>query len=168
MSALVNIDTMRAHQDTARLYKWDVNLYGFGPGAGTIVSLRCHSMDQPTPTYSEISVDMRGFSKKEAGGVEWNPINFNVYENVSYEALSMLWEWGQKQFNARTGVQSNKSGGYEGTVQLFLLNLQDSVIKTWNLYGAILTNINTPQMTNDKAGANDTAFTVAYDFAEAL
>lgn len=168
MSGLINIDTMRAHQDTARLYKWDVVLHGPGPGGSTIVNIRCHSADQPTPTYSEISIDMRGFSKKEAGGVEWNPINFNVYENVSYEVLGLLWQWGQKQFNARSGFQQNKAGGYEGGVDLFLLNLQDAVIKTWKLYGAILTNINTPQLTNDKAGANDTAFTIAYDFAEVL
>ena len=166
MSALVNIDTMRAHQDTARLYKWDVQLSGGGPGTATVVGLRCHSMDQPTPTYSEISIDMRGFSKKEAGGIEWNPLNFNVYENVSYEVLAMLWQWGQKQFNSRTGVQSNKTGGYQGKATLFLLNLQDAVIKTWTCYGAILTNVNVPQLTNDKAGANDTAFTIAYDFAE--
>lgn len=167
MSGRINIDIMRAHQDTARLYKWDLTLAGPGPGGTGTINVRCHSADQPTPTYTEISVDLRGFSKKEAGGIDWNPINFNVYENVSYEVLAGLWAWGQKQFNSRSGIQLNKSA-HEGTIDLQLLNLQDAVIKTWKIYGAIITNINVPQLTNDKGGANDTAFTVAYDFAEVL
>lgn len=167
MSNMVNIDVMRSQQDTARAYKWDVFLSGPGPGGATTINLRCASVDQPTPTYENIDVNIRAFTKKESGAVTWNELNFTIIEVVSHEVLQTLWNWGQKQFNNRSGVQLNKSG-YEGEARIQLLNLQDAVVRTWHLKGVVLGNVNAPQLTSDKATAVETSFTCSYDYADLL
>jgi len=167
MSGTVNIETLRNQPDSARLYKWDVNLSGPGPGGADTINLRATTVDQPNPSYSVIDVTIRGFTKKEAGGIEWNPINFTVIEVDSYEVLQTLWGWGQKQFDARSGVQQNKSG-YEGDLMIFMENLQDSPTAKWKLYGCVLESMAPPGLQSDKSGFNETSFSVAYDYAELM
>lgn len=167
MSRMVNIDIMRTNQDSARAYKWDVVLSGPGPGNANTINLRCTTLDEPQPTYNSADVNIRGFTKRESGAIDWNDINFTVIEVVSYDVLNTLWNWGQKQFHNRTGIQQNKVN-YEGTITMALLNLQDNVIKTWRLYGCVLTNISMPQLVSDKATLTEVNFTVQYDFADLL
>lgn len=168
MSNMVNIEEMfRNHKDTARTYKWDVILYGPGPGTADQINIRCASVAQPNPSYEPISIDIRAFSKKESGGVTWNSIDFTTFETVEYDVLNTLWTWGQKQFNNATGFQMNKRD-YEGEILLHLLNLQDSVIRQWILYGCILTTDSLAQLESDKSGVHSVSFTVEYDYADLL
>lgn len=165
---MVNIEEMfRNHKDTARAYKWDVILYGPGPGTADQINIRCSSVAQPNPSYESISVDIRAFSKKEAGGVTWNAIDFTTYETVEYDILTTLWNWGQKQFNNVTGFQTDKRD-YEGEVLLHLLNLQDTVIRQWILYGCVLTTNTLATLESDKSGTQAVSFTVEYDYADLL
>jgi len=161
MSGIVNIESLRNTPDSARLYKWDVNI----SKGSALISLRATSIDQPNPNYSLMDVTIRGFTKKESGAIEWNPINFTVIEVDSYDILASLWDWGQQQFDARTGVQQNKSGAEADTL-IMLENLQDAPVAKWKLYGCLLENITPPGLTSDKSGFNETSFSVAYDYAE--
>jgi hypothetical protein len=167
MSVMVKIDTMRTNPDSARVYKWDVLLSGLGPGTANMINLRCTSLDVPQLQYDVIDVNLRGFTKKESGAASWQDITFTVIEVVSFEILATLWRWGQKQFHNRSGIQQNKSN-YEGNVIIQMLNLQDVPIKTWNLVGCVLVNVNVPQLTSEKGGTMDTTFSVAYDYADLL
>lgn len=167
MSGMVKIDGMRTNPDSARVYKWDVVLSGPGPANANMINLRCTSLGVPQLQYDVIDVNLRGFTKKESGAATWNDIEFTVIEVVSFEVLATLWQWGQKQFHNRSGIQQNKPG-YEGNVIIQLLNLQDTVVKTWHLVGCVLVNVNVPQLTSEKGGTMDTTFSVAYDYADLL
>ena len=164
MSRSLNIETLRATNDTARIYKWDVEITGPGIGDGRIINLRCHTLTQPQPNYNPIDINIRGFTKKEYGAIEWNEITFNIYEIQSYDILLALWDWGQKQFQADTGVQMNKAD-CECTITMLLEDLQDAPVVQWKLIGAILSNPTPPDLGSDKAGIWDYSFTVQYDYA---
>lgn len=173
MSASVNITTLQSQNDSARPYKWDVvmNIPNTGD---TLINMRCTTSGQPQPNYSPIDVLIRGFTKKEAGAIEWNELSFTVIEVQDYTILSTLWEWGQLQFNNKDGKQADKgqangggySGGYGTDMVLNLLTLEDTTAATWLISGAICTSISPPDMGSDKSGTVDMSFSVAYDYAE--
>lgn len=166
MSKKVGIEQLRSHDDSARPYKWDVAMTIPGASNTSLLEMRCTTAGQPQPNYSPIDVLIRGFTKKEAGAVEWNEISFTVIEVASYSILKDLWAWGQSQFNNKTGVQKNKSGGYEASMKLMLLDLQDNVKVTWVLEGCVCSSMTPPDMSSEKSGTVELSFSIGYDYAD--
>jgi len=168
MSVDVNIEVLRGNPDTARVYKWDVKLSGAGPGSlETPVKMRCSTLTTPAPSYNIVSVDIRGFSKKETGMVDWGSVDFTVIEMDDYSNLAGLWAWSEKQYNHITGVHMTKSA-YEGTCEMKLLNVGDSPVKTWKLTGCVLSNLSGISLGSDKSGTQDISFTLEFDYAEVV
>ncbi len=171
MSNRVSIKQLQTEDDSARIYKWDVTIQF---GAGTIdgiserINIRCSSIDVPNPTHSVIDVNVRGFTKKESGAVDWNPITLTCYEVQDYTILQELYALGQTQFDYETGIQEDKAS-YSSPDQGILINmnsLNDSIPMSWQMYGCILETYTPPQMTGDKAGIVELPFTVSFDYAQ--
>jgi len=164
MSSMVNIDVLRGTPDSARLYKWDVQLQA--PGMTNMLAFRATTIGQPQPTFNPIPVLIRGFTKVEAGAVDWQPLTFTAIEVDTYEILRGLYLWGKQQFDYRTGVQQSKSS-YEGTSTILLEGVDDSVRATWKLTGCVLESFNPPDLGSDKAAVWDGfTFSVQFDYAE--
>lgn len=176
MSSKVNITHLQQAKDSARIYKWDVQIQ-FGQLQSDFINVRCTSIDVPNPTHNVIDVAIRGFTKKEAGAVDWNDITLTAIEVEDYTLLFQLYELGRSHFDYETGVQAKKStysgGGTGGSssnsgIKIMLEALDDSISGIWNLYGCVLQTYTPPQMSNDKGTAVELPFTVSYDYAKLL
>lgn len=167
MSVKVNMDLLRASQDSARGYKWDVYFTGAGPENSNILSLRCTTATMPQITNTPIEVLIRGFQINEEGAPDYNELTFQVIENVSFDVLQGLWNWQLKAWNPRTGTQLAKTA-HEATIDLQLLDLGDKPVKTWRLYGSKLFGLTPPDLVSDKGALIDVGFSVRYDYPELL
>lgn len=172
MAQQVNIKKMGQSLDSARIYKWDVNVqFGDLEGDGyNTINMRCVSTDQPNPTHVVIDVNIRGFTKKETGAVDWNPITLTIIEVHDYALLGRIYALANGQhFNYGDGTQSPKSDYSPHSmtgIQIMLNKLDDVTAKNWYLYGCILETYTWPNMTADKGGAVEASFVVHYDYAE--
>lgn len=171
MAQTINIETLQNTNDSARIYKWDIKIEGsFIAGDGVaLFNGRCSSTDVPNPTHNVIDINVRGFTKKETGAVDWNPITFTIYEVQSYDQLQNLYNLANNsQFNYKDGTQQNKFtySTKSSTIQIDLTNLQDSRQKTWKLHGCIMETYAPPQMSADKGAAVEIPITVHYDYAQ--
>lgn len=167
MSGRVNIDTLRKTPDTARAYKWDVEISsnGLSDTISKTINLRCTTADQPQYTHEPIVTSIRSFDKVEIGAGSWNPLNFSTVEVITFEILESLLALSIKQFNHRTGEQTKKEQ-HELSIKLFLLGLDDQPVKTWNIIGGVLLNVSPDGLTGDKSTPLNVSFSVQYDYAE--
>lgn len=170
MSGKVNIPILQATEDSARGYKWDVAVQ-FGDlendSSLNSINFRCTSIDVPNPNHTPIDVSIRGFTKKESGAVDWNPITLTIIEVQDYAILQRLYDLGMRQFDYETGVQEDKES-YSSNNQGILIqmnSLNDSVPMSWQLYGCIMDTYAPPQMSADKASIIEIPVTVSYDYA---
>ena len=166
MSSKVNIKRLQQTNDSARAYKWDVEIQ-FGSLESEQINLRATTIGVPNPTHTPIDVGVRGFTKKETGAVEWNPITITVIETQDYARLLNLYNLAMTQFDYETGVQANKNDYSPNDTGILILmqELGDAVSKTWHLYGCILETYSQPDFSAEKGGIIEIPFTVHYDYA---
>jgi len=169
MSNKVNIVHQQDQFDSARIYKWDVNIQ-FGDLESDNFNIRCSSVDVPNPTHNVIDVNVRGFTKKESGAVDWNPIVLTIYEVQTWYHLRQLYDLGNRQFDYQTGYQEDKQDYSPNNAGILILleNLQDAPQENWQLYGCVLETYTPPSMTSDKTTAVEMPFTVHYDYAQLI
>lgn len=164
MSAKANIELLRGTRDSARLYKWDMQIQNASLDT-EYINIRAESTDQPQPTNLIIDVNIRGFTRKEAGAIDWAPLTFAVVETDDYAALKQFTELQNRQFNYRTGVQEAKAT-VETTVLLFLQGIDDSVNATWSIFGGVFESAPPPQLSNAKDGYwTGWTWTLHFDYA---
>lgn len=165
MSKRVRIPAVSEMIDSARLYKWDLEIGGFPGLNGALLNVRCHTSGVPQPNYGPVSIELKGFTKVESGAVAWNPITASFYEVDNYELLDGLYTVCWKQFHGSTGVQQPKNS-YKGTIKMVLEGIDDAPRKIWTLYGTIINSFTYPDYGSGKTEAVDCQVELHYDYAE--
>lgn len=163
MSNKVNATTLSNFQDSARIYKWDLEI-NFGGLPSETINLRATTTSVPTPDFNIIETEIRGFTKKESGAVSWNEITITPIEVQDYTIFQALTNLGTQQFDYESGVQQSKNS-YTGKTKIMMQNLQDSVVGTWVLHGCLISTYEQPEMSGEKGSAVEMPFTVHYDYA---
>ena len=165
------ISDIRASQDHAVLFRWNVLFAAFPTGLEAIpdlndVNVRCESTEQPSRTGQTIINNIRGHQTKQSGIWTYNPITLTFVETVDNLIASFLHNWIELTWATKTGTALSKAE-QEATIILQRLNNNDDPIVEFKLVGAI------PEA-EDKGGTLDGAtsdfikptVTLNYDFYE--
>lgn len=163
MSIQVRAVNHSDNKDSARNYKWDCAVT-FPGVSHDILNMRITTRSLPQPTINVIDVNIRGFTKKEAGAVDWNDLDVTYVEFEDWSLFRQLYDYHNKQFHHLTGIQHRKSE-IAGMDLVMLEDLQDGVPEQWCCYGALMPAIQTPSMGNEKGAAVEVPFTIVYDYA---
>lgn len=165
MSQKVRIPAISNTMDSARSYKWDLEITGFPGLDGNLLNLRCTTASVPQPNYGPIAIELRGFTKNEAGAVTWNPLSFEAIEVDDYRLLDGFYEVGWLQFHGTTGVQQPKAS-YQGEIKMIPQGIDDTPRRIWLCHACIINSFTYPDYNSEKATTVNAAFEVSYDWAE--
>jgi len=147
---------------------WDVRVFRPVDDPGEVINLRCTTLEQPKPTITKITTEIRGFSIPEAGGVEWSQIAFTCIETAEYEIMEALWNAFLATVDPVTGVHTEEYSAPTSTSDITMhLHGLDRIPKwNWALHGCVLVDeIGFAQLMNTKEAVHELTFNIAYAYA---
>lgn len=162
-----NMETIRGLGDFATTYHWNLELVtpptavaGMNDG----LNLRCSSVDVPKSTNQKIQVNLRGLKVNQPGITDpTQTMTLELNETVDNYISSIITQWREACFAARTGVQLTKA---EVEAEFLLQRLagdRSTIIYTYKLIGVFLEDYDIPQL-NGESDTLKPTMTLSYDY----
>lgn len=129
-------------------------------------SMYCMSADQPTYKHNPVEGFFRNHTFFVKGRTTWDPITVECYqlEGMTHQELNTYYKLVQS--DAAQAIDAVPSS-YLATVQLKVLNPQNSPVGTWTLNNAFISDADFNQMSWEGDGeVMKVSLTIQYDYAE--
>jgi hypothetical protein len=150
------------------MYQWNLKFVTFPPALAAPpsiedVNLRCVSADVPAAANSKITTEMRGHTVHQPGPNEYTgSISLTFTETVDGMIQDFISGWREICTQTNTGVHGAKTD-VSAVIQLERLDIEDTPIHRYVMYGCFYENTDMGAMDNSK----DTwkpVLTLSYDY----
>jgi hypothetical protein len=130
-------------------YRFRVQLYNFGLGNGSTLELTQNvvSVNRPSLTHDEVTLDAYNSKVYLAGKHTWEPITLTVRDDINNTVTKQIASQLQKQLNQ--GTQSAPVAGRDYKFGMVIEQLDGgngptgpTVLETWSLNGCFIQNAN--------------------------
>jgi hypothetical protein len=131
-------------------YRFRVQLYNFGQGNGSTVSLTQNvvSVTRPSLTHDEVTLDAYNSKVYLAGKHTWEPVTLTVRDDINNTVTKQIASQLQKQLNQ--GLQSAPMAGRDYKFGMVIEQLDGgntgtngpTVLETWSMNGCFIQNAN--------------------------
>jgi len=130
-------------------YRFRVQLYNFGQGNGSTVSLTQNvvSVTRPSVTHDEVTLDAYNSKVYLAGKHTWEPVTLTVRDDINNTVTKQIASQLQKQLNQ--GLQSAPAAGRDYKFGMVIEQLDGgngptgpTVLETWSMNGCFIQNAN--------------------------
>ena len=133
-------------------YRFRVQLYNFGQGNGSTVSLTQNvvSVTRPSITHDEVTLDAYNSKVYLAGKHTWEPVTLTVRDDINNTVTKQIASQLQKQLNQ--GLQTAPTAGRDYKFGMVIEQLTggndgggadgSNVLETWSMNGCFIQNAN--------------------------
>jgi len=132
-------------------YRFRVQLYNFGLGNGSTVSLTQNvvSVTRPSLTHDEVTLDAYNSKVYLAGKHTWEPVTLTVRDDINNTVTKQIASQLQKQLNQ--GLQAAPMAGRDYKFGMIIEQLDGgntgspggpTVLETWSMNGCFIQNAN--------------------------
>lgn len=160
------IENIRALPDFMTAYNWSVSITKAPTGA-TIppnFNFQCQTSTIPTASNTPVEVDIRGHKVRQAGIQQYDgTLDLQLVETVDVPLMNFIKGWRESQWETDTGKQKTREES-KANLQLQLMDRQDSVKRTFDLTGGILTNYTLGDLSGDASEVLRPTLTIQYDY----
>jgi len=133
-------------------YRFRVQLYNFGLGNGSTVSLTQNvvSVTRPSITHDEVTLDAYNSKVYLAGKHTWEPVTLTIRDDINNTVTKQIASQLQKQLNQ--GLQTAATAGRDYKFGMVIEQLTggndaggadgSNVLETWSMNGCFIQNAN--------------------------
>jgi hypothetical protein len=151
-------------------YRFRVNLYDFGRNNGSTVEMTQNvvSVNRPSLTHDEITLDAYNSRAYLAGKHSWEPITLTLRDDINGTVTKHVASQLQKQLNQ--GLQSAPTAGRDYKFGMVIEQLDGSqpglVIESWSLNGCFIQNVNYGENNYATSDVMQITLQIRYDAAD--
>ena len=151
-------------------YRFRVQLYNFGQGNGSTVSLTQNvvSVTRPSLTHDEVTLDAYNSKVYLAGKHTWEPITLKLRDDIKGAVTKHVASPLQKQLNQ--GLQSAPTAGRDYKFGMVIEQLDGSqpglVLESWSLNGCFIQNANYGENNYATSDVMQITLQIRYDAAD--
>lgn len=135
----------------------------------SVVTGNVKSIQRPTLSFDEVTLDVYNSRIKMPGKHTWNDIELILRDDISSETVKSLEEQVNRQIDMATQSRARSAGAFKFTTQIDTLDgtngSEPEVLDRWELVGSFISSINYGNNDYSNSETVDITVTLRYDSA---
>lgn len=152
-------------------YRFRVTFTNFGVSTTTSeLTKQVNDISRPNVNFNPFVIDVYNSKINLVGKPSWEPITVNLRDDSGGNVSKLVGEQIQKQFDFAEQASASTGIDYKFTMKIEMLDggngkIKNNTLETWELYGALVSQVNYGEMNYGTNEAVMIQLTVTYDNA---